>query len=196
MQPGHNQSSANCPGKVCQYQQLLQEIEGDPQGTIPQGTTPQGTTLQGQAAEVTSQSISPDTSVYTIIIVQTEVPVQESQNSIQKLAQLPPLPIEPDRPEAIYSKYLATKEAWLAAYPTEQPSKYHKAIGLKNWDRRYCQEQHKYMPLDRLDPKTGREINHLVFANWTIDEVQAYLDYHDRLDHIVEEQEERRGGYC
>ena len=52
------------------------------------------------------------------------------------------------------------------------------------------------MPLDRLDPKTSREINHLVFANWTIDEVQAYLDYHDRLDHIVEEQEERRGGYC
>ena len=52
------------------------------------------------------------------------------------------------------------------------------------------------MPLDRLDPETGREINHLVFANWTIEEVEAYLDYHDRLDRIAEEREERRGGYC
>ena len=41
------------------------------------------------------------------------------------------------------------------------------------------------MPLGRLDPETGREINHLVFANWTIEEVEAYLDYHDRLDRIA-----------
>ena len=78
----------------------------------------------GQDTEVASQSTPPDTSICTTIIVQTEVPVQESQDSIQKPAQLPPLPIEPGRPEAIYSKYLANKEAWLAAHPTERPSKY------------------------------------------------------------------------
>ena len=49
--------------------------------------------------------------------------------------------------------------------------------------------------LDRLDPETGREINQLAFAKWTIEEVEAYLDYHDQLDHIAEEQEERRGRY-
>ena len=148
-----------------------------------------------QDTEVSSQS-TPDTSIYTTIIVQTEVPVQESQESQDYLAQLPPLPIKPDRPEAIYSKYLAAKEAWFAAHPTERSSKYCSAIGLKSWDRRYCQEQRQYMLLDRLDPETGREINHLVFANWTIEEVEAYLDYHDRLDRIAEEREERHGGYC
>ena len=51
------------------------------------------------------------------------------------------------------------------------------------------------MPVDQLDPETGREINHLVFANWTIKEVEAYLDYHDRLDQRAIEREERRGGY-
>ena len=51
------------------------------------------------------------------------------------------------------------------------------------------------MLLDRLDPETGREINHIVFPNWTIEEVEAYLDYHDRLDQRAMEQEERRGRY-
>ena len=51
------------------------------------------------------------------------------------------------------------------------------------------------MPLDRLDPKTGREINHLVFPNWTIEEIEAYLDYQDQLDQRAIEQEERRGRY-
>ena len=51
------------------------------------------------------------------------------------------------------------------------------------------------MLLDRLNPETSREINHLVFANWTIEEVEAYLDYQDQLDQRAMEQEERRGGY-
>ena len=87
-----------------------------------------------QDTEVASQSTPPDTSVYTTIIVQTEVPIQESQNSnsVQAPAQLPPLPIEPDRPEAIYSKYRAAKEAWCAAHPNKRPSKYRSAIGLKS----------------------------------------------------------------
>jgi hypothetical protein len=41
-------------------------------------------------------------------------------------------PIWPGRPEVIYSKYLAKKEAWLAAHPTIRSSNYHKAIGLKD----------------------------------------------------------------
>ena len=98
-------------------------------------------------------------------VVFPTVPVQESQESQDHLAQLPPLPIEPDRLEAIYSKYLAAKEAWYTAYPTKRSSKYHSAIGLKSWGRRYCQEQHQYILLDRLNPETSREINHLVFAN-------------------------------
>ena len=46
-----------------------------------------------------------------------------------------------------------------------------------------------------LDLETSQEINHLVFANQTIEEVEAYLDYHDRLDQRAIEQEERHSGY-
>ena len=104
-------------------------------------------------------------------------------------------PIEPDRPEAIYTKYVATKEAWLSAHPTVLSSEYREAAGLKHWDRRYCQEQAMAMPLDRLDPKTGREIDRLSFPRWTIEEIEAYLDYHAELDRRAEEWEARRGRF-
>ena len=51
------------------------------------------------------------------------------------------------------------------------------------------------MPLDLLDPETSREIYYLIFLNWTIEEVEAYLDYHDRLDQRAIEREERHSGY-
>ena len=51
------------------------------------------------------------------------------------------------------------------------------------------------MPLERLDPKTGQEINRYAPPQQTIEEIEAYLDYHDELRKRVEEQEERRGGY-
>ena len=51
------------------------------------------------------------------------------------------------------------------------------------------------MPLYRLDLKTGREIDNKVFPNWTIEEIEAYLDYQDQLDQRAMEREERRGAY-
>ena len=50
------------------------------------------------------------------------------------------------------------------------------------------------MPLDRLDPKTGQEIDLYTTARWSVEEIEAYLDYNKQLDEDYIEQEKRRLG--
>ena len=51
------------------------------------------------------------------------------------------------------------------------------------------------MLLERLDPKTGCEIDRYAPPRQTTKEIEAYLDYHNQETSRVKEQEERRGGY-
>ena len=85
-------------------------------------------------------------------------------------------PIWPGRPEVIYANYLTTKEAWLSTHPIIRRSEYRRAAGLKNWGRRYCQEESMRMPMDRLDLRTGKWVWQRV-NRWSNEEIEAYLDY-------------------
>ena len=106
-------------------------------------------------------------------------------------------PIWPDRPEVIYSKYLDKKEAWIAAHLTIQSSNYHKAIGLKDWDTRWCKEQAKFLPSLRLDIKAGKLLDGR--PHWTTKEIEAWLDFEvlkdTEADRLAEEELAKIGGF-
>jgi hypothetical protein len=76
----------------------------------------------------TSQTVVNSTSQTVVnltsqtIVNSTTLPVPESTDT---------RPIWPGRPELIYQRYLAEKEAWITVYPTVCPSNYHKARGLE-----------------------------------------------------------------
>jgi hypothetical protein len=47
--------------------------------------------------------------------------------SVAPIISVIPKRLSPDRPEVLIQAYLAEKTAWLAQYPTVQPTEYHKA---------------------------------------------------------------------
>jgi hypothetical protein len=106
-------------------------------------------------------------------------------------------PIWPSRPEAIYSQYLADKEAWLALHPTIQSSNYHIAAGLKCWGIRWCKEQAKFLPSQRLDIKAGKLLDGR--PHWTTEEIEAWLDFEAlkdaEADRLAEEELAKTGGF-
>ena len=106
-------------------------------------------------------------------------------------------PIWPGRIEVIYQAYCTEKEAWLASHLTIRPSDYRKSRGLHGWTKRQCRAQIKFLPFQRLDLST--ETLSEEDPDWTIPELEAWLDYDKRQDQVAEEQCEQEliqaGGY-
>ena len=106
-------------------------------------------------------------------------------------------PIWPGRPELIYQQYLAEKEAWLATHPTIRPANYRKARGLPLYSIKWCKEQHRYLPFQRLNLETETLLEGR--PHWTVEEVSAWLDNENikeqEVERVVEEELISVGGY-
>jgi hypothetical protein len=97
-------------------------------------------------------------------------------------------PIWPGRPELIYRRYLAEKEAWLIAHPDVQPAKYRAARGLEKHSQRWCNENRRYLGYQRLDLETETLLEDS--PDWTNEEIEAWLDWDAQETIEVEQQVE------
>jgi hypothetical protein len=106
-------------------------------------------------------------------------------------------PIWPHRPELIYKRYVEEKEDWLRAHPDVQPAQYRTARGLEQYSKSWLNENRQYLGYRRLDLET--ESFHEGRAEWTDEEVEAYLDWDMQETIEVEIREEAefnaRGGF-
>ena len=97
-------------------------------------------------------------------------------------------PIWPGRPELLYKQYLAEKEAWLLAHPDVRPAKYRTARGLEVYSVRWCNENRRYLPWERIDIETETELDKAL--NWTHEEISAWLDNDALKDQEIEKEVE------
>jgi hypothetical protein len=98
-------------------------------------------------------------------------------------------PIWPNRPELIYQRYLANKEAWLTAHPEVQPAQYRTAQGRRNYSKRWLNENRRNLGFWRLDLQTETLLTE-DSPNWTDEEVTAWLDWDAQETIEVENQVE------
>ena len=99
-------------------------------------------------------------------------------------------PIWLGRPELIYQRYLADKEAWLTAHPEVQLAEYRTARGLKRYQKRWLNENRRNLGFQRLNLETETLSSILDSPNWTDKEITAWLDWDAQEDIAVEEQVE------
>jgi hypothetical protein len=106
-------------------------------------------------------------------------------------------PIWPGRPELIYQQYLAEKEAWLASNPKARSAQYRRVTGLEIYPYKWIRERRQELPVQRLNLDTETLIEGI--ADWTNEEVSAWLDWDKIKDQEVERQVEaevaRAGGF-
>ncbi len=92
----------------------------------------------------------------------------------------PPLkPLGPERPEMVFLRYKAEKEAWLANNPSVRPSEYRKKRGWKTLRPIQLKEHLRHMPPERRE-LSGKLIQ--AKANWSTEEIMAWLDNEERLE--------------
>jgi hypothetical protein len=133
------------------------------------------------------------------ILDSTRQPSPESppQSPPQSLQAPDTRPIWPGRPELIYKEYIAEKEIWLSAHPSVRPSNYRSARGLDSHSVRYCKEQARFLPIQRLDLETETLLEGR--PHWTTEEIQAWLDYEaiqeQEVDRQVEAELVAAGGF-
>jgi hypothetical protein len=99
-------------------------------------------------------------------------------------------PIWLGRPELIYQRYLADKEAWLTAHPEVQLAEYRTARGLKRYQKRWLNENRRNLGFQRLNLETETLSSIIDSPNWTDEEVTAWLDWDAQETILVEEQVE------
>ena len=88
-------------------------------------------------------------------------------------------PLAPSRPEMVFSRYIAEKEAWLATHPTVRLTEYRKKRGWQTLRPALLKQHSFHMPPERRDP-SGKIIQNK--ANWTNEEIIAWLDNEDALE--------------
>jgi hypothetical protein len=111
-----------------------------------------------------------------------------SPTSSEAPAALDTRPIWPGRPELLYKQYLAKKEAWLIAHLDVQPANYRTARGLEVYSVRWCNENCRYLPRERIDLQTETELDEAL--NWTHEEISAWLDNDALKDQEIEQEVE------
>jgi hypothetical protein len=111
-----------------------------------------------------------------------------SPTSSEAPAALDTRPIWPGRPELLYKQYLAKKEAWLIAHLDVQPANYRTARGLEVYSVRWCNENRRYLPRERIDLQTETELDEAL--NWTHEEISAWLDNDALKDQEIEQEVE------
>jgi hypothetical protein len=97
-------------------------------------------------------------------------------------------PIWPGRPELLYKQYLAEKEAWLTAHLDVQPANYRTARGLEVYSVRWCNENRRYLPRERINIETETELDEA--PNWTHEEISAWLDNEALKEQEIEREVE------
>jgi hypothetical protein len=97
-------------------------------------------------------------------------------------------PIWPGRPELIYRQYLTEKAAWLANNPKVRSVSYRRARGLEIYPYHWIRERRQELPIQRLDLDTETLLEGI--ADWTNEEVSAWLDWDKIKDQEVERQVE------
>jgi hypothetical protein len=93
--------------------------------------------------------------------------------------------IYPGLPEIIYKEYLAESEAWLQAHPTIRPGLYRQKRRLKSWPKRDLEENRRLLPRDRLNLQSETLVTGP--PNWTVEEIQAWLDGSEKEQKEVDE---------
>ncbi len=88
-------------------------------------------------------------------------------------------PLGPNRPEMVFLRYKAEKEAWLANNPTVRPSEYRKKRGWSTLRPSKLKEHLRHMPPERREP-SGKLIQ--AKANWSTEEIMAWLDNEESLE--------------
>ena len=102
----------------------------------------------------------------------------EPEPAAQPVPESDTRPIWPGRPELIHKRYVAEKEAWLAAHPGVRPAQYRKARRLEHYPKRWLNENRKYLGYQRLDLETETLLDYIEYPpNWTDEEVEAWLDW-------------------
>ena len=99
-----------------------------------------------------------------------------------------PRPIWPGRIEVIYQAYLAEKATWLAANPTVRLAQYRTKRGLPRWTKAVCNSEKWQLPRQRINLETETLIEGP--PGWLIEEIQAWLDWDQQQDQVVEQQVE------
>ena len=106
-------------------------------------------------------------------------------------------PIWPRRPEVIYSKYLAKKEAYLIAHPDVRESNYRSVRGLQIRSVKERKYWIRFMGWQRLDLETETLLDGR--PHWTQEELDAYADFqaleNKREEQAVEAERAVQGGF-
>jgi hypothetical protein len=97
-------------------------------------------------------------------------------------------PIWPGRIELIYQAYLAEKTTWLATNPTVRPAQYRTKRGLPKWTKAICNSYKWQLPRQRINLDSETLIEGP--PGWLTEEIQAWLDWDQEQDKVVEEQVE------
>lgn len=125
-------------------------------------------------------SLSPD-SFHSVLSLRLSISV--TPPPVQSLIQAAPPPpkkqLGPNRPEMVFRRYTIEKEAWLAAHPAIRPSEYRRKRGWITLRKRQLQDHIRHMPEER------RNLNGDIIqakANWSTEEVMAWLDNEERLE--------------
>jgi hypothetical protein len=143
--PGHTRASLRCPVNI--RNAALTTIPISPTLHANSGVT--GIT---EAADIDAGSNVESTTI------EAQPP---SPTSISEAPATPAAPdtrpIWPGRPELLYKQYLAEKEAWLTAHLDIQPANYRTARGLEVYSVRWCNENRRYLPRERINIETETE---------------------------------------
>jgi hypothetical protein len=178
--PGHTRASLRCPVNM---RNTIAELGIDSTAlptvpTIPVLHANSGVTGIAEAA------LERDIDAGSTIEVQPPSPASTSEAPAAPDTR----PIWPGRIELLYKQYLTEKEAWLIAHPDVQPANYRTARGLEVYSVRWCNENRRYLPRERIDIETETELDNA--PNWTHEEISAWLDNEALKEQEIERQVE------
>ena len=137
-----------------------------------------------------------NSSTIEVELIDPELELLEPELPEPELPELPDTrPIWPRRPEMIYSKYLADKNAYLIAHPHIRD--YRRARGLEIRSTQQRKYWARFMGLQRLDLETETLVPGR--PHWLPEEIDAYADFqaleNEREEQVIEVEMASQGGF-
>jgi hypothetical protein len=185
--PGHTRASLRCPVNM---RNAISELGIDSTALTTVPISPVLHANSGVTGIVEAEVADIDTgsnAESTTIEVQPPSPASTSEAPATPAAP-DTRPIWPGRPELLYKQYLAEKEAWLIAHPDVQPANYRTTRGLEVYSVRWCNENRRYLPRERINIETETELDEA--PNWTYEEISAWLDNEALKEQEIEREVE------
>ena len=177
--PGHTRASLRCPVNMRNARAEL----GITLDSTPLTTVPISPVLHANSGvtSIAEAALAHDIDAGSTIEVQPPSPAAPTLDT---------RPIWPGRPELLYKQYFAEKEAWLLAHPDVRPAKYRTARGLEVYSVRWCNENRRNLPRERINLETETELDEA--PNWTHEEISAWLDNDALKDQEIEKEVEAK----